>query len=114
MIRSINTVDQFLAQDAPWKKEDIKDFEKGYAQKYHHYITIGYVTKCPDIEKPSEPGHFYLSEVPSYDYLDDSLAIPKTDSEMPTNVTKPIIQDAAFNIKNSLSSGQSVLEENKV
>ena len=95
-------------------KEDITDFEKGYAQKYHHYITIGYIEKWPEIETTPEPGHFYLSEVPSYEHLDESLPMTQMVNEKPTNQAKPIIQDAALTIKHPVVSGQSLHQDDKV
>lgn len=108
----------FLIQDTPWRKEDITDFEKGYAQKYHHYITIGYITKCPEIETVPEPGHYYLSEVPSYENLDEPLPITKVDDgkqgDLWRNMAKPVIQEDALSIKNPVLSGQSLHQDDKV
>ena len=96
-------------------KEDISDFQKGYAQKYHHYITIGYITKCPELELPEEPGHFYLSEIPSYEGIDENLSAVTVDSEQSTNIAKPIMQEEALLIKRSVPAGQFIdLEKEKV
>ena len=106
---------EFQTQDAPWKKEDIVDFQEHYAGKYHHYITIGYIIKNPEIEIQDEKGHFYLSEVPTYDQLLESDRKLPGDLERKTSVTpKEIMDENGIPTKIPVISGEAVEQDNKV
>ena len=95
-------------------KEDIADFQEHYAGKYHHYITIGYITKNPEIEMPEEQRHFYLSEVPSYDHLTEENENVVSDTKKYTNIEKPVVEETHFPTKTPILSGESLSQDNKV
>ena len=105
----------FKTQDAPWKKEDIVDFQDHYAGKYHHYITIGYITKNPEPEMLDEKGHFYLSEVPSYEQLMDSDRKLSGDLEKKTSIVgQQVLDESGIPMKTPIQSGESISQDDRV
>ena len=95
-------------------KDDIADFQEHYAGKYHHYITIGYINKNPEIEVPEEKGHFYLSEVPSYEQLLESESKTSDDLRKQTYTGQPVVEEGGFPTKTPLLSGESLRQDDKV
>ena len=95
-------------------KDDIADFQEHYAGKYHHYITIGYIIKNPEIEMPEEQRHFYLSEVPSYEHLTEDNQNAVSDTGKYTNIDNSVVEETGFPTKTPILSGESLHQDHKV
>ena len=76
---------------------------------------MGYINKNPELEIPEEQSHFYLSEVPSYEHLTEQNE-PKSALELENHAKaqQASVEDHPVSIKQSVSSGTSMDQDNKV
>ena len=67
------------------------------------------------MEAPDEKGHFYLSEVPTYDQLIESDRKLSEDLERKTSIIpKQDFDENGIPIKTPIISGESIEQENNV